>query len=196
MQARGYGRVGAIALLALAACAVSAACAQEDSDASSPAGESDSLVSARISRPAPERLVAIGDLHGDLEITRKALRLAGAIDDRDAWIGAKLVVVQTGDEIDRDDDDRAILDLVERLKVDAKRAGGEFIALVGNHELDEHRARFRYVTANSFASFADVQPAGWMVPVLADVKSKARGRGAAFFRVGLTPRCWRSGRSS
>jgi len=44
-------------------------------------------LSVRISRPAPERLVAIGDLHGDLEHARRALRLAGAIDARDHWAG-------------------------------------------------------------------------------------------------------------
>src|SRR5262245_45911028 len=56
-----------------------------------------------VSKPAPERVVAIGDLHGDLDSARRALVLAGAIDDKDAWIGGKLVVVQTGDEIDRGD---------------------------------------------------------------------------------------------
>src|SRR5690606_15212831 len=32
------------------------------------------------------RIVAIGDLHGDLSAARAALRLAGAIDARDRWI--------------------------------------------------------------------------------------------------------------
>src|SRR4051812_26345533 len=73
-------------------------------------------LSAKLTRPAPARLVAIGDLHGDLAATKRTLRLAGAIDDKDAWIGGALVVVQTGDEIDRGDDDRAILDLTERLR--------------------------------------------------------------------------------
>ena len=31
--------------------------------------------------PAARRIVAIGDLHGDLDATRRALRLAGAIDE-------------------------------------------------------------------------------------------------------------------
>ncbi len=35
----------------------------------------------------PVRVVAIGDLHGDLEAARSALRLAGAIDEQDQWIG-------------------------------------------------------------------------------------------------------------
>src|SRR5688572_30209254 len=41
-------------------------------------------------RPAPARLVAIGDVHGDLAATRAVLRLAGAIDERDRWIGGEL----------------------------------------------------------------------------------------------------------
>ena len=61
--------------------------------------------------PKVANLVAIGDLHGDLVATIKALKLAGAISQsipnttRDInkinWIGGKLVVVQLGDQIDR-----------------------------------------------------------------------------------------------
>lgn len=98
-------------------------------------------------------LVAIGDLHGDLEQTRKVLRLSGAIDASDHWSGGKLVVVQTGDELDRGDDDRAVLDLIERLKTEAKRAGGAVIALSGNHELMNAVGDFRYVSPGSVAAF-------------------------------------------
>ena len=42
--------------------------------------------------PSAERLVAIGDLHGDLEAARGALALAGAIDGDDRWIGGNMVV--------------------------------------------------------------------------------------------------------
>ena len=66
--------------------------------------------------PAAERIVAIGDLHGDLEATRRALRLAGAIDERDTWIGGDLVVVQAGDQLDRGNGEQAIIDLLERLR--------------------------------------------------------------------------------
>src|SRR5690606_24472494 len=89
----------------------------------------------RLTAPSAPRVVAIGDLHGDLEATRKALRLAGAIDAKDRWVGGALVVVQTGDAIDRGDDDRAILDLLERLSREAKQAGGALYALSGNHEV-------------------------------------------------------------
>jgi hypothetical protein len=106
-------------------------------------------------RPAAERVIAIGDLHGDLDATRRALKLAGAIDDGERWIGDKLVVVQTGDTIDRGDEDRAVLDLLHRVRDQAKKAGGELILLNGNHELMNVAADFRYVTPVSNAAFSD-----------------------------------------
>jgi Calcineurin-like phosphoesterase len=102
---------------------------------------------------APARVVAIGDLHGDVEAARAALRLAGAIDDADHWIGGKLVVVQTGDQLDRGDTEREILDLFDRLRGEAARAGGAFIALNGNHELMNVAGDLRYVTPGGMAEF-------------------------------------------
>ncbi len=136
-------------------------------------------LSPRLSRPAPERLVAIGDLHGDLDHARRALRLAGAIDEQDRWIGGHLVVVQTGDEIDRGDDDRAILDLTESLKKQAAAAGGELVALVGNHEVMNASLDFRYVTPGGFAAF-DRFPAAEGAMALGPIPAQARGRAAAF----------------
>ncbi|HEU4407894.1 MAG TPA: metallophosphoesterase [Polyangiaceae bacterium] len=115
-------------------------------------------LSAQLARPAPERLVAFGDVHGDIEAARRVLRLAGAIDERDRWAGGKLVVVQTGDLIDRGDGDRAVLDLVDRLVGEAKAAGGEFISVLGNHELMNVALDFRYVTPGGFSAFADATP--------------------------------------
>src|SRR4051794_25783393 len=130
-------------------------------------------------RAALERLVAIGDLHGDLAATRRVLRLAGAIDAKDAWIGGSLLVVQTGDAVDRGDDDRAILDLLERLKGEAAKAGGELMAMSGNHEILNASFDFRYVTPGAFASFADFAKE-LDARRFADVELPARGRAAAF----------------
>src|SRR5579862_9993037 len=69
--------------------------------------------------PAPKRMVAIGDLHGDLGGARAALRAAGAIDEADRWIGGDLEVVQLGDVLDRGDDESKILELLERLDAEA-----------------------------------------------------------------------------
>ena len=134
-------------------------------------------LSPRLSRPAPDRVVAIGDLHGDLDHARRALRLAGAIDEHDQWVGGRLVVVQTGDEIDRGDDYRSILDHVEEWKRQAAAAGGEFVALLGNHEIMNASLDFRYVTPGGFAAFSSFDGGGRAITALAPM---AQGRAAAF----------------
>jgi hypothetical protein len=131
-------------------------------------------------KPAAERVVAIGDLHGDLQATRRVLRLAGAIDARDRWVGGKLVVVQTGDEIDRGDDDRAILDLFDAIADAAAGAGGRVHALVGNHEIMNASMDFRYVTPGGFKAFADVSDAKVPRALLQRFEVAQRGRVAAF----------------
>lgn len=113
-------------------------------------------VASASGRPAAERIVAVGDLHGDLAATRRALRLAGAIDDRDRWSGGSLMLVQTGDAIDRGDDDREVLDLLERLALQAARAGGDLVVLNGNHEVMNAAGDLRYVTPVAMAAFDDL----------------------------------------
>jgi hypothetical protein len=108
---------------------------------------------AVVRHPAAARVVAFGDVHGDLEATRAALRLAGAIDAADHWSGGTLVVVQTGDQLDRGDQELEILDLFDRLSVEAAAAGGAFLPLDGNHELMNPAGDFRYVTPEGFARF-------------------------------------------
>ncbi len=134
-------------------------------------------LSPRLSRPAPDRLVAIGDLHGDLDHARRALRLAGAIDEHDQWVGGRLVVVQTGDEIDRGDDDRQILDRVEEWERQAAAEGGEFVALLGNHEIMNAALDFRYVTPRGFAAFSSMDDGSGTTEGVAPL---AQGRAAAF----------------
>jgi hypothetical protein len=103
--------------------------------------------------PVAHRLVAIGDLHGDLEATRSALRLAGAINEQDRWIGNDLVLVQTGDQLDRGGDELEILDLLDSLAEQARSEGGNVHVLNGNHELMNARMDMRYVTPEGFLDF-------------------------------------------
>jgi hypothetical protein len=128
---------------------------------------------------SPARMVALGDVHGDLEATRAALRLAGAIDEADQWIGGELVVVQTGDQIDRGPDDRAILDLFEALADQAHAAGGAVYTLWGNHEVMNVELDLRYIHDDAWAPFDDVEydPED---PELAGYDEEQRGRVAAF----------------
>jgi hypothetical protein len=128
---------------------------------------------------AAERIVALGDLHGDLASTREALRLAGAIDEKDRWVGGKLVLVQVGDQLDRGDDEPEILALLERLAADAAKSGGAVHVLNGNHEVMNVAGDLRYVTEDGFRDYATADvAAGASLP--ADVPAEARGRAAAF----------------
>ncbi|XP_038980870.1 shewanella-like protein phosphatase 1 isoform X2 [Phoenix dactylifera] len=72
------------------------------------------------------RIVAVGDLHGDLAQTRCALELAGVLspDGQDLWIGGETILVQLGDILDRGEDEIAILSLLRSLNIQAKSDGG------------------------------------------------------------------------
>jgi hypothetical protein len=113
---------------------------------------------AKYRHPARARVVAIGDLHGDLRATRRALLLAGAMDEADQWTGGELVVVQTGDQLDRGDDEAQILDLLDRLQTQAALQGGALLVLNGNHETMNVLGDFRYVTAHAMHDIDEVQP--------------------------------------
>ncbi|MEB2310953.1 MAG: metallophosphoesterase [Sorangiineae bacterium] len=135
--------------------------------------------SAAARAPATARLVAIGDLHGDLAQTRAALRLAGAIDEEDDWIGKSLIVVQTGDELDRGDDEEGIVALFESLAKKAERAGGRVVVLDGNHDVMNVQGDFRYVTRGGFIAFERFAPEPGAAPELERFPVHARGRAAA-----------------
>jgi hypothetical protein len=105
--------------------------------------------------PMPARVIAIGDLHGDLAAWRAIARDAGLIDADGKWTGGKTVVVQTGDVPDRGADSRAIIQDLMRLQKEAARDGGRVVALVGNHEAMNMVGDIRYVSPGEFASYAN-----------------------------------------
>jgi hypothetical protein len=125
------------------------------------------------------RIVAIGDLHGDLASAREAFVLAGATDTDGHWIGGDLIVVQLGDQTDRGDDEREILDWFGALRAEAAAAGGEFHALLGNHEQKNAQLDLRYVTPGGFTDFADV-PCPATATACSTAPDAVRGRVAAF----------------
>jgi Calcineurin-like phosphoesterase len=130
--------------------------------------------------PAADRIVAIGDLHGDLAATLRVLQLAGALSADGHWSGGKLVVVQTGDQLDRGDDEPEILDLLERLQAEAKAAGGALHALNGNHEVMNVMGDFRYVTPDGFRDYADAASHDLHERALRQMPAQWRGRAGTF----------------
>ncbi len=147
--------------------------------AATPDATADPNSAAQDAVPRDPRIVAVGDVHGDLVATRAALRLAGAIDESDAWIGGDLIVVQLGDQLDRGSDEPEILALFEALRVEAAAAGGAFYPLLGNHEVMNVQLDMRYVTSEGWVDFADT-PYDESDPVLAPFAPFQRGRVAAF----------------
>jgi len=105
--------------------------------------------------PAADRIVAIGDLHGDYDGFVQLLRDAGLVDGKLNWRGGKTHLVQTGDVPDRGDNTRKILDLLMKLAPKARAAGGFVHSLIGNHEGMNIYGDLRYATPGEFASFRD-----------------------------------------
>ena len=129
--------------------------------------------------PAPSRLVAIGDIHADIQALRKAFQAAGATDARGAWIGGTLTVVQLGDLIGRSDDEREVLDFIFEIQRRAAERGGAVHALIGNHEVMGGRLDNQAVGPNPFPAWESVSGLRRDDPRLRHLLPSERARGAA-----------------
>lgn len=83
----------------------------------------------------PGRIIAIGDLHGDLENARLVLKAAQIIDDHDEWISGCDTLVQLGDMVDRGLYSIEVVRFFMSLQQRAKKSGGRVINILGNHEI-------------------------------------------------------------
>jgi hypothetical protein len=120
-----------------------------------------------------QRIVAIGDLHGDFDHFVRLLRGADLVDGDLHWTGGKSHLVQMGDVMDRGDRAREILDLIKRLEKEAAAAGGMVHMILGNHEemnlMNRSTQYPDYVTPKQFKSFLSKE-------VIAAEEKRAGGR--------------------
>ena len=120
------------------------------------------LAAAFISAPPahaqqPQRIIAVGDLHGDFEAWQAIARNAGVIDTRGHWAGGRTILVQMGDITDRWADSLKIVRSLQQLQKEAPRAGGKVYVVLGNHEAMNLQGDNRYTTAGEYAAFVDAQ---------------------------------------
>jgi hypothetical protein len=101
-----------------------------------------------------ERIVAVGDLHGDYDNYLATLRAAGIVDRKGKWAGGAAHLVQTGDIPDRGPDTLKIIEHITRLDKQARRKGGRVHSLIGNHEAMNVYGDLRYVSEGEYAAFA------------------------------------------
>jgi len=100
-----------------------------------------------------DRIVAIGDVHGDYAKLISILTTTQLVDAKLRWTGGKTHLVITGDVLDRGPDSRKAMDTLRKLERDAGRTGGRVHMLIGNHEAMNVYGDLRYVSKEEYAAF-------------------------------------------
>ncbi len=125
------------------------------------------------------RVVAIGDIHADINALRTVFQLAGATNIKDEWIGGALTIVQMGDLIGRSNDERQVLDFIFDIQRKAALGGGRVHALIGNHEVFGGRVDNQAVGPEPFSAYEGMKGLRLDDPRLRILPPMARSRGAA-----------------
>jgi len=103
-----------------------------------------------------KRVVAVGDIHGDYEKLIKVLRHAKLINRRNNWIARDTILIQVGDLFDRGDDIIKILDLLFKLRDQAKSKRSVVYLIYGNHEINNIKGNYSRVSSADMNSFKGV----------------------------------------
>jgi len=105
------------------------------------------------------RLIAVGDVHGELAGLLQVLRSAGMVTEEEPprWAGGNRTLVSMGDLLDRGPHSKQVVELFMRLEGEAQAAQGKVVVLLGNHEAMNLLGDFRYVSAQELHSFGGPQ---------------------------------------
>jgi Calcineurin-like phosphoesterase len=106
---------------------------------------------------AGQRIIAIGDVHGDLPDFVAILQQVGLMNESHQWSGGATLLVQVGDMVDRGPKSRECLDLLMELERQAPQQNGKVVPLLGNHEVMTMMGDLRYASAEDYQGFATPQ---------------------------------------
>ena len=106
----------------------------------------------------PEKLVAIGDIHGRLETFKSLLLASEVIDDHSQWQFGEGHLVLTGDAIDRGRESIQVLWFIYQLQNQAMQAGGRVHFILGNHEHMAMANDLRYVESGHRYAIEQMMP--------------------------------------
>ncbi|KAJ3085598.1 hypothetical protein HK102_014015 [Quaeritorhiza haematococci] len=140
------------------------------------------------------RIVAVGDFHGDFKSTVKVLKMAGIVNKELKWAAGRTVFVQTGDIVDRGPDTIALYKLMQDLDKQSRKAGGQVVSLLGNHEVMNFMDDLRFVDPGDFISFGGPEarkqawsPEGELGAYLRKLDIAAWVNGTVFVHAGIHP---------
>jgi hypothetical protein len=112
--------------------------------------------------PSVERLIVIGDIHGDYDAFVNVLKKAKIVNDNLDYIGGKTHVVQVGDVLDRkardddgldEDSEATLMSLIMELQIKSYLNGGGYHAVLGNHELMNVMGQMDYASPLGIAHY-------------------------------------------
>ncbi|KAI9293518.1 Metallo-dependent phosphatase [Neoconidiobolus thromboides FSU 785] len=104
-----------------------------------------------------QRIIVVGDLHGDYNHLIKILRMTKVINHHYQWIGGNYTtLIQTGDVTDRGPDAKKLYNYFINLRSEAKTKGGLFIPLLGNHEIMNLAENYKYVSEKDISNFGSL----------------------------------------
>src|SRR4029079_12102649 len=102
-----------------------------------------------------QRIIAVGDLHGDLNAWLTIAKAAGVMGPDGHWAGGSATLVQLGDISDHGQATLAIIQSLQQLQQEAPKAKGSVIVVLGNHEAMNLVGDNRYTTPGEYAAFVD-----------------------------------------
>ena len=104
-----------------------------------------------------QRIVAFGDVHGDLPALQKFLTAAKVVDPANTtkWTGGDTILVQTGDILDRGAKELECFRTLCTLARQAEEVGGKVYVLYGNHESLNAAGLFQYADPEGNIEFEE-----------------------------------------